>query len=245
MNTFKADLHIHSCLSPCGSLELSPLNIIESALKQSLDIIAITDHNSTKQATIIKDLAADYSLTVYVGAEITTSEEIHVLGLFDDKAAINEIQSYIDHHITKIKNKPNLFGYQVVVDKDEQIIEEIDTLLTTSLNVSIHDVERKIHDLGGLFIPAHIDKKRTSICSQLGFIPQQINADAFEISKHTTNEDVAKHIRNLTCKNIVRNSDAHYPYEIGNQYNIFKSSSPEFRQIRRLFESRTPKPLNY
>lgn len=120
----RADLHIHTVLSPCGDLEMSPLSILEAARKQKLDIIGITDHNSTRQSKIIRDAAKAFGIFVLTGAEVTTQEEAHCLAFFADDARLDVFQKYLDKHLPDFPNNPEKFGYQVVVDTQDRILYE-------------------------------------------------------------------------------------------------------------------------
>ena len=124
MKSFRTDLHIHTVLSPCGDLEMSPARIVSLSTKRGLDIIGITDHNSTKQCELVWKLGRRLGLTVIPGCEMTSREEVHCLGFFEDFDALNEFQDFLDLHLTIIPNKPSLFGYQVVVDEFDYILEE-------------------------------------------------------------------------------------------------------------------------
>ena len=232
MKQFKADLHIHTLLSPYGSLEMSPANIIQSALNAKLDIIAITDHNSTKQAPLIKQMAAKKGLTVFCGAEVNTSEEVHCLVLFENGSQLSKFQRFIDKHIVPVKNDSILFGDQVVVDMGEMIVEEVDYLLINALKASLLQVEQKAHALGGLVIPAHIDRYYNGLFSQLGFMPENLCVDGLELSKNANIEEwktSGKIPNNIT---ILQNSDAHYPNQIGSIYSLFNIEEPSFGELK-------------
>lgn len=231
MQLFKADLHIHTVLSPCGDLEMSPVNIVNEAVQQQIDILGITDHNSTKHGMLIKQLAEKKGIFVLCGAEVTTKEEIHCLTFFEHIDALKEFQSYLDVHLIKVKNNPDKFGYQVVVDEEEQIVELIDYLLISAIGQGISQVEEKVHSLNGLFIPAHIDRPSYSLISQLGFIPPGIRADAMEISRHTTADVMRAEHRSLRNYTLLRNSDAHLPGQIGSSFTMFKLQNRNFREI--------------
>ena len=127
---YKADLHIHSVLSPCADLEMSPLNIINKAKERKLDIIGLTDHNSTKQCKITCEIGKKNGIFVLCGAEITTKEEVHCLAFFENDERLLEFQQYIETHLPRIKNEIKRFGYQLIVDEDENIIAEEEILLS-------------------------------------------------------------------------------------------------------------------
>lgn len=235
MNSYRADLHIHTLLSPCGSLEMSPDVILNVAAEKAIDIIGIADHNSTRQSVIIRKMAKKYGLFVLCGAEVCTKEEIHCLAFFEGDEELSDFQQYLDNHIIKIPNNPDKFGYQVVVDESENIIYEEENLLIASLDESIEDVEKKVHSLNGIFIPAHINKSVNSIISQLGFFPEDLAVDAIEISRHTTKEKFIKANSWSSKYTFTTSSDAHIPEDIGLVYSTFKMMKRSFDEIKKAF----------
>lgn len=232
MRVFKADLHIHSILSPCASLDMSPVNIVQKALEQKLDIIAITDHNSTRQCSIVMQEGNKKGLMVYPGVEITTREEIHCLALFATLTDIDKFQYYLDEYLPDVKNNTDIFGYQVVVDENEQITYEEERLLISALNLSIDKVEGLVHECNGIFIPAHTNKLKDSVISQLGFIPLTLKADAFEITKMTDRNTFISANRLPDNTTIIRNSDAHMIDHVGSCCTHFEMESADFEEFR-------------
>lgn len=232
MQQYRADLHIHTLLSPCGDLEMSPVNIVERAAQLSIQILGITDHNSTKHGPLIQKLAAEKNIFVICGAEVTTKEETHCLAFFETLGQLQEFQQYLDAHLPDIKNDPKYFGEQIVVDEDEMIVEEIEKLLISALTQSIDQIERKVHELNGLFIPAHIDKPKYSLVSQLGFVPPDLKADAFEISRHTTVEAILKKFPYLSKATFIRSSDAHHPDQMGTGFVFLEMEEISFNEIK-------------
>lgn len=231
MRTFRTDLHIHTVLSPCGDLEMSPAQIVSLAKARGLDIIGITDHNSTRQCRLIWELGQKVGLTVIPGCEATTREEVHCLCLFPDVAALDDFQQFIDQHLTIIPNNPDIFGYQVVVDENDQILEEFENYLGASLDMGIEELEQKVHQLSGIFIPAHIDRPRNSIYSNLGFFPRELKADALQISKLAEEKAVRMRYNISPEMTIVKFSDAHYPDDLGKVFTVFELEEPTFEEI--------------
>ena len=178
---YKADLHIHTVLSPCGDLDMSPSMIIDQAIIKELDIIGISDHNSTKNAVVCKEIGELNNIFVMMGTEVTSKEEVHCLCFMPDEKELSEFQKYLETHINKKKNNPKFFGNQFVVDERENILDEEELLLIQSINQTIYQISDKVKSLNGIFIPAHVDAHRNSIGSQLGFIPDDLNFDALEI----------------------------------------------------------------
>lgn len=221
MKEYRADLHVHTLLSPCGDLEMSPVNILNTARSKHIDILGITDHNHTGNAWLIKKMAEKAQILVLPGAEVTTREEVHCLAFFKSESALTHFQEFLDQAILRIPHNPELFGYQIIVDSEEQIVSEIDYYLGSAVNASIEEVEEMVHSLGGLFIPAHIDRSKNSIYSQLGFIPEGLNCDALEVSWRTgLNTFLAAHPE-LDGNCFTRSSDAHFLPDIGRITTFF------------------------
>lgn len=233
MKVFRADIHIHTVLSPCGDLEMSPDNIINKAKEKKLDIIGITDHNSLRQCSVINNMAKKIGIYTLNGVEITTKEEVHCLAFFDKNIELLEFQKYIDKYLPDIKNNPKFFGYQAVVDENNNIIEIVDKLLISAIDQSIDEIEKKVHALNGIFIPAHINKSKFSIISQLGFVPKNLNVDALEISKFITKNNFIKKYNYLKDYSFVQNSDSHYIDNIADVVTIFKMKEITFDEIKK------------
>jgi 3',5'-nucleoside bisphosphate phosphatase len=232
MKTFSADLHIHTVLSPCGDLEMSPRNIVNRAKEMGLDIIGITDHNSTRHCRLIHQLAAEQNIFVLCGAEVTSKEEVHCLCFMPDFDQLDQLQQYLDLHLMDFKNDVNKFGYQVQVDQNEMIVYEEEKLLIQSINQNINQIEAFVHEHGGLFIPAHVNRSAYSLISQLGFIPDDLKFDALEVSKHVTRDSLRKTFPYLWNITIIQDSDAHFVNDIGSVRNYFQIEKPGFEEIK-------------
>ncbi len=232
MKKFRADLHIHTVLSPCGDLEMSPDVIIEKAKEMKLDIIGITDHNSMRQCSVIRNAGIRQGIVVLAGVEITTREEVHCLAFFETTEQADDFQQYLDNNLPDIKNDVNRFGYQVVVDSENNILYSEEKLLISALSQSIEQVEAKVHCLNGLFIPAHIDKKRFGVMEQLGFLPDGLPVDALELSYRCTKEIFLRQHPEMSANSFISGSDAHYPEEVGRKITIFEMEHPGFDEIK-------------
>lgn len=232
MQWFQADMHIHTVLSPCGGLDMSPVNIIRKAKEDHLDIIAITDHNSTKHCKSAQQLGNRYGITVIAGAEVNTEEEIHALAFFENLDQAEKFQQFLDDRLTVIKNKPEIFGHQFVVDESEDILEEEERLLVASLKAGIDEVAKQVALLNGIFIPAHINRPHNGIFSQLGFLPDYIRFDALEISRMNGLEEFMKAHPEIAEYCLVTNSDAHSLKQIGSSHTGFYLEEPTFQEIR-------------
>ena len=232
MKLFRADLHIHTVLSPCASLEMSPKKIIEEALKKGINMIAVTDHNITLNVEPTFMLGKKNHITVIPGTEICSNEEVHSLAFFPDIDALRKFQEYLNSVYSNILNTDHTFGYQLVVDQEENIISEIDILLSNSLTTSLKEVEKKIHEYDGLFVPSHINRPSNSVLSQLGFIPDDLEIDALEIAKPFNEEFIDKYYDYT----IIKNSDAHTIEQIGMTYNSMLMESCKFSELKKALE---------
>ena len=231
MKAYKADLHIHSCLSPCADLDMSPKAIVEKSLELGLDIIAVCDHNSAENVMAAMKSGSQHGLTVFPGMEINSREEAHVLGLFEGPDEAILMQEIVYANLKGI-NSPEVFGDQVVVNEKDEVEGFNDKMLIGAIELGLYEIVTEIHRLGGLVIASHIDRASFSIVSQLGFIPQDLELDALEISRAfegKMNEEVFSGSVDLPR---VTFSDAHFIDDIGKAYTSFFLDNPGFREIR-------------
>lgn len=244
MKQYKADLHIHSVLSPCGSLEMSPKMIVDKALECGLNIIGITDHNSTLQCKEVARVGKEKGISVICGAEVTTKEEIHCLTFFENFEKLEAFQSYLDQYLPDVPNDPERFGHQVWVNANEEILGEENRLLISAIDQSIDEVELKVRSLDGLFIPAHVDKRRFSLYSQLGFMPFDLKVDAIGLSPNVKDEFLTKH-KELEQFTLLRSSDAHQPESIGSHYSVFELEELSFKEIKMALHQTNGRRVSY
>jgi PHP family Zn ribbon phosphoesterase len=231
MNKYRADLHIHSVLSPCGDLDMSPTRIIGEALKRNIDILGISDHNSTLHCRLMMELGKEAGIFILPGVEINTKEEIHCLAFFENADITDEFQEFLNQKLPFVQNKKELFGEQLVVDRNESIIKEIDGLLVTGLEADIYCVVSEVRRLGGIFIPAHIDRPYNSLLSQLGFIPSDLDFDTLEVSARIPVSAFRKSHPELDQFTLITNSDAHHPDLLGRATTNFRIEEPSYKEI--------------
>ena len=230
---FKTDLHIHSVLSPCGSLESSPERIILKAAEERLDIVALSDHNSTLNLPAFKK-AAHGKVIPFFGIEVQTISETHILAVFDKLDAAMSFGEVIYQNLPEIDNNPDYFGDQVVVDEHENIIKFEERLLLQSVNMDVEEVSNKAHSLGALVFPAHIDTDSFSILSQLGYIPDELSIDGVEISGNIAlDEAKQKYPEYLKRYPAIRNSDSHYIKDIGSAFTFFDMKEPSIVEMKK------------
>lgn len=236
---YKADLHIHTVLSPCGDLEMSPAKIIDAAKAKGLDIVGITDHNSTLNAITTAKLGENVGIFVLYGAEITTREEVHCLCFMPNPESLQLLQQFINSRTVFFPNNSDKFGYQLVVDELENIIEEIPSLLINSLDCGIEELQKVVSDFRGIFIPAHIDRASYSLSSQLGFVPDGLMLDAMELSKHADRNDFFSKFPWFKNYNYIKSSDAHFIDDIGCVFTEFEMESVSFECIRKALANKS------
>jgi PHP family Zn ribbon phosphoesterase len=232
----KADLHIHTVLSPCGDLAMSPAAIVEKALQQELNVIGITDHNSILNVEVTSKIAEKEGIFVLKGAEVTTKEEVHCLCYMPDSEKLKEFQKFLDSKVIFFPNSADKFGYQLVVDEEENIIDEVPHLLINSLDISINDLQIKVEEMGGIFVPAHVDRKDTSISSQLGFVPEDLRFDALELSPFAFKNKFFERFPWFKGYNYITDSDAHFIDDIAKAYNDFEVDTIDFNNIKKAIQ---------
>ena len=202
----KYDFHIHTALSSCALEEMSPNNIVNMALLNELDVIAITDHNSCGNVQSVITVAQKLGLLVIPGMEVETREEIHVVCLFETVEASKLMQNYVYDSLPKKKNKPSILGRQLLFDAEDNIIAEEERLLSFATTITLEQLIQKTKDLGGVAIPAHIDRPSYSLISNLGFIPPNLPIHCLEISQYA---EYNKYIEKYKEHIILQSSDAH------------------------------------
>jgi predicted metal-dependent phosphoesterase TrpH len=189
---YRAELHVHTVLSPCADVAMIPPLIVETALEQGIHLIAITDHNATGNIQSVQKAAVGTALKVLSGMELQTREEVHVLCLFDTLEKALEFQAIVDAALPNIENNAEFFGEQFLVDETGDFITTEKRLLLTSANLGLEEACQVVHDLGGLFIPAHINRKAFGLIPVLGFVPPDLALDAVEISRYLKPDEISK-----------------------------------------------------
>ena len=232
LREYSADLHIHSCLSPCASLDLSPREIVERAKAESLDIIAVTDHNTARNVRVVMGLGEKRGLKVIPGMEVQTREEIHLLALFPDWPSTAAWDEEVRRHLPDVRNDPDVFGDQPIVDDEGNILEFEERLLLNSIDLSLEEVKRRVDGHGGMIIPSHFDKGSFSLISQLGLIPEDMELEVLEVSRKTQFPGMGKVSSQIPR---IISSDAHQLEDIGNARTIFLLAEATLEELRLAF----------
>lgn len=237
LKEFRADLHIHSCLSPCAELEMSPLEIVRTAAGRGLDIIALTDHNSAENIIAAQKAAVNTGLTVLAGMEITSSEEAHILALFEGIEGILKLQEIVYEKLLPGENDEKRFGEQIVVNELDEVLEFNNRLLIGATTLSAQEVVNIVHSLGGLAVASHIDKEAFSVISQLGFIPPDLEFDALEMSPNTDRATAEGAFPDYSSFTWISSSDAHYLTDIGKRTTSFFMNEPTIAEMALAFKN--------
>lgn len=210
LKNFRADLHVHTVLSPCAGIEMIPPLIVEEAVQRGIRLIAITDHNSTANIAAVQKAARSSDLIVLPGMELQTREEVHVLCLFDGIDQAEELQSWVDQRLPNIANNIDFFGEQFIVDETGEFIRREDRLLLSSVDVTFTEAWQKVNAMDGLFIPAHINRTANGLLALLGLVPTDIPIEALEISRHITPTAAQTKYPQIRGYPLVQNGDVHY-----------------------------------
>lgn len=237
MKKYYYDLHVHSCLSPCGDDDNTPNNIVGMAKLCGLDIVALTDHNSCKNCPAFFEAAARYGIIPIAGMELTTSEDIHVVCLFERLEDALAFDEYVENKRVKFKNKPEIFGHQNILDGEDNPIGEIEDLLINATSISIDEITETVNSFAGVCYPAHIDRDSNGIIAVLGTLPEDVPFNYFELHDKSLTDKYAEKYA-IPSNRFIISSDAHYLTDLRDAENYFciESDLDDSGVRRRLFE---------
>jgi PHP family Zn ribbon phosphoesterase len=229
--TIRAELHVHTCLSPCAEVEMIPPLIVREAIERGIHLIAITDHNTTANIGGVMEAARGSGLTVLPGIEIQTREEVHSLCLFDTLEQAEAFDGWLRAGMAPFKNRPEYFGEQFVVDATGDFIRREEQLLLMSVEHSLNDAFAAVEALGGLFIPAHVNRTAFGLLPVLGMLPPELRFEAVEISRHLSPEKAVQQFPQLAEMPLLQGGDAHRLDELLG-VNKFTLAEPSIAEIR-------------
>jgi predicted metal-dependent phosphoesterase TrpH len=244
LKAFKADLHIHTCLSPCGDWKMSPKQIVQKSIDKKLDIIAVCDHNTAENAEAVARWGGKQGLVVFPGLEICSREEVHILSIFEEVQQASSMQALVYDHLPG-SNKAGFFGNQVIADENDMVIGENTRLLINATRLGIYEIVAQVHLLEGLCIASHILRPAYGIIRQLGFIPPDLQLDGLELSSHkllTKVKDKGFDDRDLPY---VSFSDAHYLQDIGRTWTNFILAEPTLAEIRMALKEKQGRSISF
>lgn len=238
LRRIKADLHVHTCLSPCSSLDMSPREVVAAALRNGVDLIGICDHNSAENALAVKKAGERNGLMVLGGMEVTSSEEAHILVYFDDDEDLLRFQEFVYRNLAG-RNDEHHFGLQVIADDEDGVAGFCDRLLIGATSLSAETIVAQARAAKGdsLVIAAHVDREAFSIIGQLGFIPAGLKLDAVE-SSGLSGEALRSRFPDCGRFPIVTGSDAHGPDDIGRRHTWFTVQDGTIAEIKKALAGR-------
>jgi Uncharacterized conserved protein len=219
------DFHIHSCLSPCADEDMLPSNIVGMSCLKSLDVIAVTDHNTCKNCPAVLELAKQYNITALPGMELCTLEEVHVLCLFAKLSDAMNFDEYVSSKLLRIPNDERVFGKQEIYDEEDRKIGDELYLLINATSISFDELSALMEEFHGVYIPAHVDKNSNSLLSNLGFIPPDADFPAAELADITQLDKLAELNPYLKKCAIITDSDAHMLGNINEAVNFLECDS--------------------
>ncbi|MBI5524567.1 MAG: PHP domain-containing protein [Desulfarculus sp.] len=233
MSLVKADLHMHSCLSPCAGLDMTPSAMVERARDLGLGLMALTDHNSAENVAALRQAAGRLgpgAPVVLAGLEVTTAEEAHLLALFEDLRAALTMQAMVYSHLQPGVNDPEVFGYQIIANADDEVEEFNPRLLIGATDLPVNNLVRRIHGLGGLAVACHVDRPAYSLVGQLGMIPPDLALDAVELSWLAGPATAGQYLGGLNLP-VVSSSDAHGLDDMGRAWTEYEIEAPTLAEL--------------
>ncbi len=234
MKKFRADLHVHTVLSPCADVAMIPPLIVQNALEHGIDLIAITDHNASANVPAVQKAAEGTNLTVLPGMEVQSREDVHLLTLFEHLDQLEYWQEQVDKSLPDLPNQPEFFGEQFVVDETGDFIRSEPRLLLTSTNFSIDEIFDRVSAMGGVVIPAHVERFSFGLFPTLGLISEKWQLLALEISRHITPEKAIARFPALRNYELVQDGDVHQLEDFLGA-TIFTLAAPTLLEMRLAF----------
>ena len=227
---YSYDLHVHSCLSPCADNDNTPNNIAGMAHLSGIKIVALTDHNSAKNCPAFFKAAERYGIVPIAGMELTTSEDIHVVCLFEKLDDAMRFDEFIGTKRILIKNRTDIFGEQLMLDENDEVIGSEEHLLPNATLISLDEAPEIVKNFGGICFPAHIDRDANGIVAILGTVPSSPDFRCVEIHDADKISEY-KEKYGLSDKLFIVSSDSHYLTDIDETNNFFElntdSDSPD------------------
>ena len=239
MNKYYYDLHIHSCLSPCGDNDMTPNNIAGMGTLNGLNIMALTDHNTSKNCPAFFKAAKKNGIIPIAGMELTTAEDIHAVCLFPELESAMEFDSFVEKHRMLIPNRKDIFGDQYILDENDEIIGEDEYLLSNATDITIDDVHEITKSHGGICYPAHVDRESNGIIATLGTFPEYMAFKVAEFRDGDKIDDYNEKYPALKDKIKVVSSDAHFLWDIKEKKEYFEIDDEPYSSSlvrKKLFE---------
>ena len=227
MELLAFDLHMHSCLSPCGGEENTPADLAGLCALAGLDVVALTDHNTAGNCAAFCRAAQRYGLLALPGLELTTAEEVHVVCLLPDLAAAEGFAALVQTRLPPVKNRADIYGTQILMDEEDNVLGEEDAFLAGATSIGIYEVTELIRPFGGVAYPAHIDRSAFALLTNLGLWDPDMGFPLAEASKNCPaglfDRKDLQGVRHITA------CDAHYLDQIpdAHQYMDLPERTPK------------------
>ena len=238
MKNYYYDLHIHSCLSPCGDDDMTPNNIAGMGVVAKLDIMALTDHNTCRNCPAFFKAAQNQGIVPVAGMELTTAEDIHLVCLFENLEDAMRFDKEINAHRTLIPNRVDIFGHQFIMDENDEVIGTDEHFLSIATDVTVDEAPALVEKFGGICYPAHIDREANGIVATLGVFPDLPEFPCAEYHDADKTKGYEERFPLLKEKPCVISSDAHYLWDISGRLNCFELDCNETDEDirKKLFE---------
>lgn len=222
MKKYYYDLHIHSCLSPCGDDDMTPNNIAGMGVVAKLDIMALTDHNTCRNCPAFYKTARANGIVPVAGMELTTAEDIHLVCLFEELEAAMRFDEAIRNRRMLIKNRVDIFGEQKILDENDEVIGIEEYLLSNATDITVDEAPALVDEYGGICYPAHIDREANGIIATLGVFPDTPYFPCAELHDGDKKAEYEANHPIISGKPVVVSSDAHYLWDISGRLNCFE-----------------------
>lgn len=238
MKEYYYDLHIHSCLSPCGDDDMTPNNIAGMGVVAKLDIMALTDHNTCRNCPAFFKTAQANGIVPVAGMELTTAEDIHLVCLFEKLEDAMRFDALVSEKRIPFKNRVDIFGEQTVMNENDEVIAIEENLLSNATMITVDEAPDLVKECGGICYPAHIDREANGIVATLGIFPEFPFFPCAEYHDGDKRPEYESKFELLKSKPSVVSSDAHYLWDISGRLNCFElECSENHNDIRKaLFE---------
>ncbi len=219
------DLHIHSALSPCADDDMTPNNIVNMARLKELDLITVSDHNCAKNIMAVEKVVGEAGILFLPGIEMTTAEEVHVLAFFEDAGCACEFGDLLYAALPDIKNKPDFFGNQLIMDENDEVIGTLDKLLISALPYDMDECCSLAGEYGGCVVPAHVNKGANSVLANLGFFPPQIEFKTIEVVRGLSIEN------DISRFEQIHSSDAHNLWQMAERKEFIEVKQRDRKSV--------------
>ena len=232
MNRYYYDFHIHSCLSPCADNDMTPNNIAGMAALAGLNIVALTDHNSCRNCPAFFAATKKQGIIPVAGMELTTAEDIHIVCLFEVLENALRFGEAVDSYRIRIKNRTDIFGDQLLMDENDEVIGTEEDLLSNATQLSLEEVPALVERFEGVCFPAHVDREANGILSTLGMFPPTPRFAVAELHEMEKIKELRPIHPQLEQMLLLSGSDAHYLWDIRDKAHFLELEDEPYSSDR-------------